>query len=96
MDAFDVKGWPRTLTWEKDFALYADGPRTPRQVADDLTPWLLEQGWKPRKIERPPADENYLKYVFFKDEDTLIISYIVTPPPYAQNMILKITLPRVK
>ncbi|RLP72784.1 hypothetical protein D9V32_15180 [Mycetocola tolaasinivorans] len=96
MDAFDVKGWPRTLTWEKDFALYADGPRTPRQVADDLTPWLLDQGWDRSTSDYQPSDPAYAENIFLRDQDLLAIRYTVKPPPYGQTMVLMIRLPRVK
>lgn len=85
--------WPKYYYWAQIVVLKADGPRTPTQVADDLEPWLEEQGWM-RNTDRefPPSDESFERH-YYRDGYHLIVRAYTIPPPHAQKLMFTIVTP---
>lgn len=85
--------WPKYYYWAQIVVLKAEGPRTPTQVADDLEPWLEEQGWM-RNTDRefPPSDESFERH-YYRDGYHLIVRAYTIPPPHAQKLMFTIVTP---
>ena len=85
--------WPKYYYWAQIIELKADGPRTPTQVADDLEPWLEEEGWKRNTdSEFPPSDESFERH-YYRDGYHLIVRAYTIPPPHAQKLMFTIVTP---
>ncbi len=85
--------WPKYYYWAQIIELKAGGVRTPAQVADDLEPWLEEQGWM-RNTDRefPPSDESFERH-YYRDGYHLIVRAYTIPPPHAQKLMFTIVTP---
>ncbi len=82
--------WPKYYYWDQIVSLLPDGPRTPAQLADDLEPWLEEQGWqRDRAREFPPGKESFTRD-YRRGAYTLAVEVYTVPPPHAQSISFSI------
>lgn len=85
--------WPRYYYFDQIVDLRADGPRSPTQVADDLEPWLEEQGWeRSTEGEFPPGEESFERD-YFRDGYHLALEIYTVEPPQAQSLQIVIVTP---
>jgi hypothetical protein len=85
--------WPKYYYWDQIVSLLPDGPRTPAQLADDLEPWLEEQGWqRDRAREFPPGKESFTRD-YRRGAYTLAVEVYTVPPPHAQSISFSIVTP---
>lgn len=85
--------WPKYYYWAQIVVLKAEAPRTPTQVADDLEPWLEDQGWKRNTdSEFPPSEESFERH-YYRDGYHLIVRAYTIPPPHAQKLMFTIVTP---
>lgn len=85
--------WPRLYYFDRIVVLRADGPRSPTEVADDLEPWLSDQGWTRAKDgEFPPGEESFARD-YFRDGYHLALEIYTVEPPRAQSLQIAIVTP---
>jgi len=85
--------WPRLYYFDRIVVLRADGPRSPTEVADDLEPWLIDQGWRRAKDgEFPPGEESFARD-YFQDGYHLALDIYTVEPPRAQSLQIAIVTP---
>ncbi|MCK2023910.1 hypothetical protein KZC52_13305 [Microbacterium sp. kSW2-24] len=85
--------WPKYYYWATIVELRADGPRTPTNMANDLEPWLEEQGWKRNSAsEFPPGEESFTRD-YHREGYRLAIEVFTEPPPRVQSLRLSIVTP---
>lgn len=85
--------WPKYYYWAQIVVLRPDGPRGPARVADDLEPWLEEQGWKRNTDSEFPPTEEYFERDYFRNGYHLIVRVDTVPPPDAQTLMFTIVTP---
>lgn len=85
--------WPRYYYFDQIVVLHPDGPRSPTQVADDLEPWLEEQGWKRATEGEFPPDEESFERDYFQDGYHLALEIYTVEPPQAQSLQIVIVTP---
>jgi len=91
--AQDDEQWPRYYYFARTVVLRSDGPRTPTQVADDLEPWLSEQGWERNEGQEFPASRDSFERYYSHGEYGLTLQVYTEPPPRAQSIDLTIVTP---
>ncbi len=85
--------WPKYYYWAAIITLRADGPRAPTDVAEDLHPWLENEGWKrDESREFPPGEESFERD-YFRDGYHLVVEVYTEPPPQAQSLQFMIVTP---
>lgn len=85
--------WPRYYYFDQIVVLHPDGLRSPTQVADDLEPWLEEQGWKRATEGEFPPDEESFERDYFQDGYHLALEIYTVEPPQAQSLQIVIVTP---
>ncbi|SEO01151.1 hypothetical protein [Cryobacterium luteum] len=85
--------WPRYYVWDKIVTLHADGARTPIEFADDLEPWLEEQGWVQTREDVLPRRET-IERGYSRGGYSLTLEAYTATPPQAQLVALMIVTPR--
>ena len=92
-DAY-YKEWPQYYYWAQGVDLYPDGPRTPTEFADDLEPWLEDQGWV-RNLDKefPPDRDSYVRD-YVRGRYSLAVEVYTVTPPQAQSLKFRIVTPR--
>ncbi|MBK0420765.1 hypothetical protein JD292_01540 [Leucobacter sp. CSA2] len=85
--------WPKYYIWDTIVRLKPTGARTPTEAADELDPWLKDQGWK-RHEEREdtPNQESFTRY-YSRAQYTLMVEAYTQAPPRAQNIFFTIVTP---
>lgn len=85
--------WPKNYFWDQGVDLIPDGPRTPTQFADDLEPWLEEEGWvRDHDREFPPGKESFTR-ASSRGAYTLAVEIYTVAPPRAQTINFSIVRP---
>jgi len=85
--------WPQYYYWGQIVVLRPDGPRTPARLADDLEPWLDEQGWERNTASEFPPTKEFFERDYYRDGYHLIVRADTVPPPYAQTLMFTIVSP---
>jgi hypothetical protein len=84
--------WPKNYYWSQIIVLHP-GARAPTVFADDLEPWLEEQGWVPnRDNEFSPGQESFVRG-YVRGRYSLTVEVYTAPPPQAQLLGLRIATP---
>ncbi|MFJ2369177.1 hypothetical protein [Microbacterium sp. NPDC087665] len=86
--------WPRYYYFAQTVVLRADGPRTPTQMADDIEPWLEDQGWERNKGSEFPPDDDRFERDYYRDGYHLVVEVYTEPPPRAQSINFTIVTPQ--
>ena len=85
--------WPKYYYWSQIVELYPTA-RTPTEFADDLEPWLEEQGWvRNQDNEFPPGKESTIRG-YARGQYSLSVEMYTVLPPRAQLLNFKIVTPR--
>ena len=85
--------WPKLYFWVTDVNLLPEGARSPREVADDLDPWLENQGWQREESrELPPENERFKRH-YFRQSYHLTVEVYTVEPPQAQSIVFRIVTP---
>ena len=85
--------WPRYYIWHKFVELHPDGARTPTEFADDLEPWLEEQGWVQTREDVLPR-KGTIERGYSRGGYSLMLEAYTAVPPQAQLVALMIVTPR--
>ncbi|WP_314147858.1 hypothetical protein [uncultured Leifsonia sp.] len=85
--------WPKYYTWNQFIDLYPDGPRTPTQLADDLEPWLEDQGWVRHKEREFPRGKSSFERDYGREGYLLELQVDTVAPPRAQTISFLIVTP---
>ncbi|MBK0420766.1 hypothetical protein JD292_01545 [Leucobacter sp. CSA2] len=89
----NYKEWPKYYIWDTMVDLRQGGPRTPTVVADDLDPWLKDQGWKRNEEREAPAGtESFTRY-YSREHYSLMVEAFTDAPPRAQTIFFTIVTP---
>ncbi|WP_146073409.1 hypothetical protein [Cryobacterium sp. N22] len=89
----DYAEWPQYYYWAQGVDLYPDGPRTPTEFADDLEPWLEDQGWvRNLDSEFSPGEESYVRG-YVRGRYSLEVEVYTVTPPQAQSLNFTIVTP---
>jgi hypothetical protein len=86
--------WPKYYYWAQGVDLHPDGPRTPTALADDLDPWLGQQGWVRREERELPAGKESFERDYTRDGYTLAVEVHTVAPPRAQTVDFTIVSPQ--
>lgn len=86
--------WPRYYYFAQTVVLRADGPRTPTQMADDIEPWLEDQGWERNKGSEFPPDDDRFERDYYRDGYHIVVEVYTEPPPRAQSINFTIVTPQ--
>lgn len=86
--------WPKYYYWAQIVVLQADGPRSTTQVADDLAPWLEEQGWEWNADRDVPPGNDRFERDYYRDGYHLVVEVYTEAPPKAQSIHFKIVTPQ--
>ncbi|MBQ3360086.1 MAG: hypothetical protein IJG47_14470 [Microbacterium sp.] len=85
--------WPKYYYFGQTIVLHAEGPRTPTEVANDLEPWLRDQGWERNTAsEFPPGDDRFTRE-YYREGYRLTVEVYTEAPPRAQSINLTIVTP---
>ena len=84
--------WPKYYYWAQGIDLHLDGPRTPTEFADDLEPWLEEQGWVRRRDDSSPGKESFWRD-YTRGRYVLEVEIYTVTPPQAQSLTFSIVTP---
>lgn len=85
--------WPKYYVWDKIVTLQPDGPRTPVEFAEDLEPWLEEQGWVKTRDDVLPG-KGTVERGFSRGGYSLSVEAYTAVPPQAQLVALMIVTPK--
>lgn len=85
--------WPKYYFWEQGADLLPEGPRSPEQLADDLEPWLKDQGWVRNTDAEAPAGKTSFTRGYQRDDYSLAIEVFTVEPPRAQTLNFTIVTP---
>lgn len=84
--------WPKYYYWSQIVVLNPTA-RTPTVFADDLEPWLVEQGWvRNPDHEFPPGKETFVR-AYQRGRYSLAVEVYTALPPQAQLLNFKIVTP---
>lgn len=86
--------WPKYYYWDQIVELRAEGARTPTQLADDLEPWLAQQGWERNADTEFPPGEDTFERDYYRDGYHLVVEVYTVPPPHAQKVTFMIVTPQ--
>lgn len=90
----DYEEWPKYYYWDQMLVLHAEGARSPSDVADDLEPWLEEQGWERNEgSEFPPGEESFERD-YYRDGYHLVVEVYTEAPPRVQSINFMIVTPQ--
>ena len=91
-ESANYEEWPRYYYWSQIVELYPTA-RTPTAFADDLEPWLEEQGWvRNRDSEFPPGKESTVRD-YVRGRYSLEVEMYTVSPPRAQLLNFRIVTP---
>lgn len=90
----DYEEWPKFYYWNRNVELKSEGVRTPTEIADDLEPWLAQQGWQRDKESEFPASEESFERDYFRDGYHLVVEVFTEPPPRVQSLRFMIVTPQ--
>ena len=90
----DYEEWPKFYYWNRNVELKSEGVRTPTEIADDLEPWLAEQGWQRNTDSEFPAGKESFERDYFREGYHLVVEVFTTPPPHVQKVRLMIVTPQ--
>ena len=86
--------WPKYYYWDQIVVLHADGPRSPTEVADDLEPWLEQQGWERNADSEPAPRRDSFASSYFRDGYHLTVEVYTQDPPRTQSLHFSIVTPQ--
>ncbi|WP_146120118.1 hypothetical protein [Leucobacter massiliensis] len=85
--------WPQYYYWEQRVRLKPEGARTPEQLADELQPWLEQQGWQRATAGELPAGKESFTRDYRRGGYSLAVEVFTEPPPRAQTISFRIVTP---
>ncbi|MGO4782667.1 hypothetical protein [Cryobacterium sp. W22_MBD10_FK3] len=92
----DNEEWPKYYYWAQRVDLHLDGPRTPTEFADELEPWLKEQGWvRNRDKELSPRKDSFVRD-YARGRNSLAVEVYTVSPPQAQSLNFTIVSPQTE
>lgn len=84
---------PGSYKWVNWVVLLPDGPRTPTELADDLAPWLTEQGWVRNRDTEWAAGKDSFERQYTRGRYFLTLEVYTTAPPQAQSFNFTVATP---
>ncbi len=84
--------WPKYYFWSESVDLLLEDARTPTQLADDLEPWLGDEGWETVDNGFLFGDD-FFRRSYSRGEYSLTVEVYTVPAPSAQTLVFSIVAP---
>ena len=85
--------WPKYYYWRQGVILKPDAQHTPEQLADELEPWLEQQGWQRSTSAEPPRGGEFFIRDYFRGPYHLEVEVYTVPLERAQTVNFVIVTP---